>query len=248
MNKIAKQQGKTLTIFLVVVAVLLLSLTAIMIFFYQKESEMRKALEDQYSQSKATEEQLEKEKKDLKKDIYLLEEKVKEADEKINSVMDDLELEKGLREAVKSENTTLKEQLTTERQTGEALKSEVTKSQIEIEALRIELEKQKSACISLGDDSAASEAAPTTPAQTITSNPDLQGKVLSVNQENDFIVFDLGSDNGVSAGMLMSIARADKNLGEVKVSRVQSKMSVADFVSPLSSKDVKENDKVSVKK
>jgi len=248
MNKCSNNQGKTLTIFLVVISVLLLSLTAIMIFFYQKESEMRKALEDQYSQAKAVEEQLEKEKKDLKKEMYLLEEKTKEADEKINSVMDELDLEKGLREAAKSENTTLKEQLTTEKGTQDALKDEITKSQREIEALKIELEKQKSACISLGEDTSGDETAPPGPTESIQVNPDLQGKVLSVNQENNFVVFDLGSANGISEGMLMSIYSGNKYLGDVKVSRIQTKMAVADLIAPLASKDVKENDKVLVKK
>jgi len=248
MNKYANNQGKTLTIFLAVISVLLLSLTAIMIFFYQKESEMRKALEDQYSQAKAVEEQLEKEKKDLKKEIYLLEEKTKEADEKINSVMDELDLEKGLREAAKSENTALKEQLTTEKGTRDALKDEITKSQREIEALKIELEKQKSACISLGEDTLNEETVPPGPAESIQVNPDLQGKVLSVNQENNFVVFDLGSAHGISEGMLLSIYRGNKYLGDVKVSRVQTKMAVADLIAPLASKDVKENDEVLVKK
>lgn len=248
MNKLARSEGRTLTIFLVVIAVFLLSLTAIMIFFYQKESEMRKGLEDQYSQAKATEEQLQKEKKDLKKEIYLLEEKVKEADEKINNIMDELDLEKGLREEVKAENTTLKEQLMTEKQTGDALKEEIAKSQKELEALRIELEKQKSACVSLEEATPDASLEQSTEATTIQADPDLEGRVLSVNQENNFIVFNLGSSHGISEGTIMSMYRDDQYLGDIRVSRTQDKMSVADLIEPLSSKDVKEDDKVLVKK
>ena len=75
-----------------------------------------------------------------------------------------------------------------------------------------------------------------------------QGRVLSVDKENDFLIFNLGEKDGVKPGFLMSIYRGEDYLGDVKVSRVQSEMSAADFVPPFSSQKVRKNDQVVAKK
>ncbi|OGX09374.1 MAG: hypothetical protein A2Y06_02415 [Omnitrophica WOR_2 bacterium GWA2_37_7] len=103
--------GKVLTIFLVIIAVLLVSLTAISMFFFQKEIEKREYAETQVEQSIAKRASLEAELGKIKKQSLLLEEKNKEADERINSLLDELELEEGLREEIKSERNLLKDEL-----------------------------------------------------------------------------------------------------------------------------------------
>ena len=103
--------GKVFTVFLIIIAILLVSLTAISFFFFQQETQMRKGaelkLENTRKEKQVTEEELAK----AKKQNFLLEEKNKEADERINSLLDELELEKGLKDKAKAENTSLKEQL-----------------------------------------------------------------------------------------------------------------------------------------
>lgn len=103
--------GKVLTIFLVVIIVLSVSLAAISIFFFQKEIERRKGLENALAQVKTDRSKLEAELQDAIKQGFLLQEKNKEADEKINGLLDDLELAEGIREELKLENISLKEQL-----------------------------------------------------------------------------------------------------------------------------------------
>ncbi len=260
MNK----QGKTLTIFLCVISVLLLSLTVIAIFFYKTENEARKDLEKKYAEAKALEEQLEKEKKDLKKQVYVMEEKTKESDEKLSATMDDLDLEKGLREEMKKDNDTLKEQVDIERQSNETLRKEVIDSQKRIDAIKDELEKAKSACVPTTPDTQSSLPSSPDPGVAVMEQLDQiatgvtvtdpsatagqDGRVLSVNAENNFVVFDRGSSDGISEGMTLSIVRDNRVLGEVTVSRVQTKMSVADVVAPLKIQDIQENDQVVMKK
>ena len=65
MNKV----GKVLTVFLVIFTVLLVSLTAISMFFFQKELERRKAAEELLEQIKGREVKLDGELTEAKKQI-----------------------------------------------------------------------------------------------------------------------------------------------------------------------------------
>ena len=68
--------GKTTTIFLVVISVLLLSLTAISIFFFKKENELRKLAESKLAQAKALEVKLDQDLKEAKKQFDILEARI----------------------------------------------------------------------------------------------------------------------------------------------------------------------------
>lgn len=71
----------------------------------------------------------------------------------------------------------------------------------------------------------------------------LEGKVVVVNKEHNFVVLNLGSKDGVSMGDEFSVSRAGKNIGDVKVEKVHESMSAAGFAAEL--KDIiNENDKV----
>ena len=108
--------GKVLTIFLVIMAILLISLTAISFFFFQKEIEKREYAENQLEQSSAKGVGLESQLAKVEKQRLLLEEKNKEADERINGLLDELELEEGLREEIKLERNILKDELVKEKE------------------------------------------------------------------------------------------------------------------------------------
>lgn len=74
----------------------------------------------------------------------------------------------------------------------------------------------------------------------------LEGKIVVVNKENNFVVLNLGSKDGVSVGDEFSVSRAGKTIGEVKVEKVHETMSAAGFAAEL--KDIiSENDKVAQK-
>ncbi|MBL8014031.1 MAG: hypothetical protein JNN05_09310, partial [Candidatus Omnitrophica bacterium] len=75
-----------------------------------------------------------------------------------------------------------------------------------------------------------------------------KGRILSVDKETEFVIFDMGSKSGVSQGDVLSVMRGDDYLGDIKVSRVQEEMSAADLIPPFSSKMVRKNDTVVAKK
>ncbi len=249
MNK----SGKTLTILLSVAFVLLLSLTFVLLFFYQKESEMRKSLEFQLTQAKASESRLESDLKDAKKQVFVLEEKAKESDDKINSLMDELELQEGLREELKTENDSLKETLANESRLKEALQKDLNAAQERATAVEQKLQETEKLRIDLETKVKSFEA------QGVSSGVELEkivvvpgeipeGKVVSINAENNFLIFNLGQHHGITSDTTMSVYHNDGYLGDVKVSRVQEEMSVGDFIEPLSAKQVVVNDRVVIKK
>ena len=118
--------GKVLVVFLVIVFILLMSLSAISIFVFRKEMEKRQFTEKQLDFSRENEEQLKVEIVEFKKKNFLLEEKNKEADERVNGLLDEIELTKGLREELKEENNGLKQQIEEKQTAQEDLRLELT--------------------------------------------------------------------------------------------------------------------------
>ena len=71
----------------------------------------------------------------------------------------------------------------------------------------------------------------------------LEGKVLVVNKEYDFIVVNLGQKENVGIGQTIELFRKDKKLGQAKVEEVRDTMSVATPVTKDMIKQVKEDDR-----
>ncbi|MFA5088923.1 MAG: hypothetical protein WC552_07810 [Candidatus Omnitrophota bacterium] len=268
------KSGKVITIFLVIFVILLISLTAISMFFFQKETELRKSAEMQLEQVRVSVAKLGADAKYLREQNYLLQEKSKEADEKINSLLDDVELEQGLREELKVEVQNLKEALSAANQAREKMEAELRaaaeqsrkekddlavklsaeeKRSKELDALQqslqskiSELERSLGIAPSSGGAGAAEE---NIKLEKIVISPlEGEGRVLSVDAENEFIIFSLGEKNGLSEGVTVSVYRDDQYLGDAKITRVQPEMSAADFIPPLAGRDVQKNDRVIIKK
>jgi len=264
--------GKVMTVFLVIFSILLVSSTAISIFLFQKEREFRKAAETDLEQIQSREAKAQTELQEAKKQIALLEEKNKEADEKINSLLDDLELEKGLREQLKAETQTLKDSLATEAQGKEQLRQELTRqleeSQERVKSIEAKLAEEMNRTkefetlssqlqekVKQLENQASPQGASTPAADSRVGQVDLEtivvrpedtgeGRILTIDDENEFVILNLGEKDGITTGLVMSIYHGDEYLGDVKVNRVQSEMSAADFIPPLSAKNVNKNDRV----
>lgn len=86
----------------------------------------------------------------------------------------------------------------------------------------------------------------TEPAPALTTA--LEGKILVVNKEYDFVVINLGRKDNINVGDAFDVLRKNKKLGQIKVEEVRDTMSVAVPVSKALMKQVKEEDKVVVSK
>lgn len=136
--------GKTLTIFLVVISVLMISLTTIAVFFFLKEVDLRKAAEANLQQLRTIETKLQTDLKEAGRKIFVYEEKIKESDGKIENLMEEIDLEKGLREETKKENRQLKDDLEKEVKAKEELRNQLNddlaKAQDRLKTIQTELD------------------------------------------------------------------------------------------------------------
>lgn len=72
----------------------------------------------------------------------------------------------------------------------------------------------------------------------------LEGKVLVVNKEYDFVVVNIGQKDNLAIGDTLDVLRKEKKLGELKVEEVRDTMSVAIPLEPKLIKQIKEDDRI----
>jgi len=308
--------GKVLIIFLVITAMLLISLTAISLFFFQKETERRKLAEATLEEYQGEKEKIDEELKELKKQNFLLQEKNKESEARVNDLSDELELENGLREEMKLETVALGEKLAElmdekevsakEIEEEEELHKKLTKdlsvSEQKIKELEAQLKAEKERSQKLGqlyeqkqqEEAARAESIRKSKKEAIADNnkaeeslPDeganlgieleeiviapripkaqgaaaelifketasdlesaLNGRILSVDLETEFVIVSLGKEDGLAIGSVLSVYRNENYVGDIKITRLQSEMSAADLILPLSIRNVKRDDLVKTK-
>ncbi len=243
-------EGKATTVFLLVLAILSLCLTAGTLVLFKQEKDKRLSLEQQLDQITSAKLQLEKKLEDIKKQSFLLEEQKKEADTKISSIASELEVEKSFREQMALENKGIKESLSKEAQAKEEIKSKLTRAIGELKALRGKLKSLSMDRVALEEKMKQLGLSGEVSLDKIVVNPlaTNEGNIVVINREHDFIVINLGEANGITIGQTLSVYRGKKYLGNIKIERVQENLSVADFIAPLDKDKVKEGDKVVLKK
>ncbi|MBI5024503.1 MAG: hypothetical protein HZC18_05815 [Candidatus Omnitrophica bacterium] len=305
MNPNKNSSGKVLVIFLVIFVILSLSLAGLAMFFLSKEKERRISTETALQQSVASAAKLEAKLQDAIKQGFLLQEKNKEADEKINGLLDELELQEGIREELKKENQALKEKFEKETKAKAELQEKLASNAEEAQRLpeleaqlqteqgaRRELEQKLSAAEERaktleealakmqqqGVESPAPvpvEAAPEAPQveepqqqetpvikkESSGNKEEIQlekivvapakaapeGRVVMVDTETEFVIVNLGANHGIKEEQVLAVSRGKDLLGEIKVTRVQPEMSAADFIPPLTSRQVRKDDSVVIK-
>ena len=294
--------GKVLVIFLVIFVILSLSLAGLAMFFLSKEKERRISTETALQQSVASATKLEAKLQDAIKQGFLLQEKNKEADEKINGLLDELELQEGIREELKKENQALKEkfeketkvkaelqeklasnaeaaqrlpELEAQLQTEQGARQELEQKLSAVEERAKTLEEALAKMQQQGVESPAPvpvEAAPEaeepqqqeTPVikkESFENKEEIQlekivvapakaapeGRVVMVDTETEFVIVNLGANHGIKEEQVLAVSRGKDQLGEIKVTRVQPEMSAADFIPPLTSRQIRKDDSVVIK-
>ncbi len=120
--------GKTLTIFVILTIILLLSSTSIGFYLYHLEQRLHKYVESELDRSRADGIRLQAQLKEIQGQLALAQDKNKEADDKINNLLDAQDLNEGLRAALKKENAALKEQLAAIAQAKQKMKADLDDS------------------------------------------------------------------------------------------------------------------------
>ncbi len=127
------KSGKTVTIFVVLIIILLLSSTSIGFYLYHLEQRLHKSVQVELDTSRAEATKLQAQLKDVQGQLALVEDKNKEADQKINSLLDEQDLNEGLRTALKKENADLKLQMAELDQSKRKLHTDLDDAQAKLE-------------------------------------------------------------------------------------------------------------------
>jgi len=95
--------------------------------------------------------------------------------------------------------------------------------------------------------SAAAQPVPESESLAPAASTALEGKLLVVNKDYNFVVINLGTKDGISVGQIFTVYSGDKEAGDIKVEKVHDSMSAAGFVNPGMKDKVKEGDKIVIK-
>lgn len=77
--------------------------------------------------------------------------------------------------------------------------------------------------------------------QTATAKIALEGKILGVNKENNFVVIDLGLDSGVKIGDTLRVYRKDNAVATIEVIQARNRVSACDIkkeIKPIEAGDI----------
>lgn len=175
---------------------------------------------------------------------------------RIEQLRIDLEQQKELRTDLEKRLNQAQEELSKTQDKSKQLESQKTGLEAKIKELEaksqgVELGKivvsPETPAIKPAAKKAAKESKPVTkkkekptPAQVQV----LEGKVLVVNKDYNFVVINLGTTEGVSLDQVFSVYHGNKYLGDVKIEKVHDAMSAAGFASGDLKDKVSEGDKV----
>ena len=198
-----------------------------------------KAVADQLAQEKRAREALTTELAQLRKDSLQVKSQLDQEKDEKEALTEDLAKAKQGYQALSNELTTL-------RQAKEALEKRVK----EMLAARAK-EAEQIVVTAPGGAAPAGGTAAVTPSSTgsklsaVPAKGGLEGKVLVVNREYDFVVMSLGSKDGVKKGARFAVLRGDKQLLSVEVDKVYDNMAAANMLEEeKKGSEVKEGDTV----
>ncbi len=108
-----KKGGRTLFIFLVLIIVILVSGVFISLFLLQSETAVRKAAEQTIDDLTIRNTKVTSALKDSRKEIDVLQAKKKDIEDRVNGLLEEMDLEKALNEKIKTDNKKLRDDLET---------------------------------------------------------------------------------------------------------------------------------------
>ncbi len=274
-----KKGGRTIFIFLALIIVILIAGIFISQFLLQNETRLRQAAEETVAELTTSNAKITADLKDSRKAIDILEAKKKDIEDRVNSLLEEMDLEKALNVKLKADSKKLREDMDAAARNKMEMRQKLIR---ELEVVHAKLREAESKYA--GQESTMNgyqqkivgleklngeleqklvqkaKAVPPpviapVPAQekveleriVVTPEQAREGRVLNVDAETEFLIFDLGASHGIKQGDIMSVYRGKTYLGDVRVSRIQEEMSAADFIPPLSGKKVRKNDQVVLK-
>jgi DNA repair exonuclease SbcCD ATPase subunit len=265
MNK----RGKATALLLVLLVLISLSLAAGSYYLLMQEKSKSLSLQNELESVKTKQKSAQDELDNSKKKLSDLESKLNDSQDQIEKLNDSIGQEKSAKEDAFAKLDELKLALVSQEKQVSDLSGQITAAGNETKKLKLaikDLESKKTELetkikemqaaqapvvgdqdIELGTIVVNPEnATPPTSQETKTSEEKsviasgLEGKILTVNREYDFVVMNLGSKDGVKIGNTFLVYdENNKYLGDVKIEKLHDSMSAASFVLDAKSKDLK---------
>ena len=262
-------QNKTPLIILI--GLILISITVAGGGFYllQKERVRNVQLEENLEEITTKNKIMESKYLEAQKLLTSMEENLKAANSKIESLTNELAQEKGAKEEALGKIEQIKMDLQQQRNMrvnleGDLLEAqdEVKKTKSELNDLRIkkeeienklkEFEGRTKGGVELGKIVVTPEPSakkkPVKPVKEVSKPKGIEGKVLVVNKDYNFAVINLGSKDRINLGDQFSVYRNNELIGGLKVEKLHDSMSAAGFLSEDIKNKIKEGDQVILNK
>lgn len=259
-------KGKLPVILLIVLILVSLSLAGGVFYLFQQERTKNLTLQGELEDIKTRLRVSEKKLTDFQNLSSTLELKLKEAESQISGLKGELQQEKTVKQEALAKIDILKTDLEQQKQLKIDLEKKFNQAQKDVEKIQAQLKdleskkadlearvkdlETQSEGVELGKIVVGPEGAGAVPAQVpIAATPPskLEGKVLVVNNDYDFVVINLGGKDGVSLGNVFSVYRNNKLIGDVKVEKVNDAMAAAGYLSADIKGKINEGDRVALK-
>lgn len=261
-------------VLLTILVMVALALAGGLFYFFQEEHKKNLALQDELTRSTTQYERIRSELEEAKKKVSVLTDQMKETQGKIDTLTVSLEEEKSARIEAQAKKEELRYEFDQQKSLRINLETKLSDLQEvikdkevqikELSSQKSELEEQMKAVkqsesqrVELGTIvvspeetvSAKSRAAAivkdVAPAKAPQfSSEVLEGKVLVVNKNYNFVVINLGIQDGITVGSEFSVYRKKQFLGDLKIEKVHDSMSAAGFLTDGLSYKLNEGDRV----
>jgi len=257
----------TPVVILVILIIISLSLAGGSFYLFHGERIKNLTLQEELEEAKTEKRALEAKLRESKKEASALEVKLQDSEMRITTLSLDLEQEKSENQGVLIEIEQLRVDLEEQKKLKSELQEEFNRAQDEIrktqgelvklesrknelEAKNVELKTKIEQLGAVGQDIELGKIV-IGPGSGLAVNeqkeieaPDLEGKVLVVNKDYNFAVIDLGTEDGIGIGNMLSIYRDKEYIGDVQVEKVHDSMAAAGFISEDVENRVNEGDRV----
>jgi predicted RNase H-like nuclease (RuvC/YqgF family) len=253
------QGSKSGLIILIIFCVIFAALAGGLLFLQMQEKAKNVELSSQLSQLQTTKDKLQKERDDIKAQIESVQTELDSLKSEAKQLQSEISSEKSKRQAAESklnskdnEIASLQSRINEYESNLESLESKYSDLETENEELLDKLnqirlaKKALEAKISSGNV-VSSDIEEEVELGTVVVKADefiSEGRVLVVNKEFNFIVIDLGEQNGVSVGTQFGVYREGELLAKVEVEQVYKDMSSAKILPDELQGEIQEDDEV----
>ncbi|MBM3243220.1 MAG: hypothetical protein FJZ12_00040 [Candidatus Omnitrophica bacterium] len=252
-------KGKPPVILLIILTLVFLVSGAFGFYLYNKEHQKNIELEEKIEELNTKYKISEAKFLEAQKVLSNLELKLNDANKQITDLTNELSQERASKVEAATNLDQIRSELDTLKSTKFELEDKLIRAQDELVSIQAKLgalasEKESleakvkefeesSTDVELGKIVVSPEAAASGKSVATTPKP-LEGKVLVVNKEYNFVVVNIGSKDGIALGQVFAIYQGNAYIGDIKIEKLHDSMAAAGFLQDDTKNKVREGDKV----